>query len=85
VVCRRTRQWTCVFCVGHEEQAAAVVGGWGRSTPAATVLRYLARGPVYVLSPVVGIERLNIPSFQEAGYRLVSEGCGGFYQMVRKR
>ena len=47
--------------------------------------RYLARGPVYVLFPVVGIERLNTHSFQEAGYRLVPEGCGGFYQVVRKR
>jgi hypothetical protein len=47
--------------------------------------RYLASGQVYVLFPVVGIGRLNAPSFEEAGYRLVPEGCGAFYEVVRKR
>jgi hypothetical protein len=47
--------------------------------------RYLAKGPVYVLFPVVGIERLNARSFEEAGYRLDVEGCGPFYEVVRER
>jgi hypothetical protein len=47
--------------------------------------RYLAKGPVYVLFPVAAIERLNAPSFEEAGYRLVPEGCGTFYEVVRER
>jgi hypothetical protein len=47
--------------------------------------RYLAKGAVYVLFPVVDIERLNAPSFEEAGYRLIFEGCGAFYEVARQR
>jgi hypothetical protein len=47
--------------------------------------RYLAKGAVYVLFPVVDIERLNAPSFEEAGYRLIFEGCGAFYEVARER
>jgi hypothetical protein len=47
--------------------------------------RYLAKGAVYVLFPVVDIERLNAPSFEEAGYRLIREGCGAFYEVERER
>jgi 4-amino-4-deoxy-L-arabinose transferase-like glycosyltransferase len=47
--------------------------------------RYLAKGAVYVLFPVVDIERLNAPSFEEAGYRLIREGCGAFYEVARER
>jgi Protein O-mannosyl-transferase TMEM260-like len=47
--------------------------------------RYLARGAVYVLFPVVDIERLNAPSFKAAGYRLIPEGCGAFYEVARER
>jgi hypothetical protein len=47
--------------------------------------RYLAWGPVYVLFPVVDIERLNASSFEAAGYRLVPEGCGTFYEVTRQR
>jgi hypothetical protein len=34
---------------------------------------------------VVDIERLNAPSFEEAGYRLIPEGCGAFYEVARER
>jgi hypothetical protein len=47
--------------------------------------RYLARGAVYILFPVVDIERLNAPSFEAAGYRLIPEGCGAFYEVARER
>ena len=47
--------------------------------------RYLAKGAVYILFPVVDIERLNAPSFEEAGYRLIFEGCGAFYEVARER
>src|SRR5215210_6226982 len=47
--------------------------------------RYLAKGPVYILFPVVDIERSNAPSFEEAGYRLVPEGCGAYYEVVTRR
>jgi hypothetical protein len=47
--------------------------------------RYLAKGAVYVLFPVVDIERLNAPSFAAAGYRLVPEGCGAFYEVAKER
>ena len=47
--------------------------------------QYLAKGPVYVLFPVVNVERLNAPSFEEAGYQLVPEGCGTSYVMVKER
>jgi hypothetical protein len=47
--------------------------------------RYLAEGAVYVLFPVVDIERLNAPSFEAAGYRLIPEGCGAFYEVARER
>jgi hypothetical protein len=47
--------------------------------------RYLAKGAVYVLFPVVVIERLNAPSFEAAGYRLIPEGCGAFYEVARQR
>jgi Na+-transporting methylmalonyl-CoA/oxaloacetate decarboxylase beta subunit len=46
--------------------------------------RYLAKGPVYVLFPVMGIERSNAPSFDAAGYRLVPEGCGAFYEVLKE-
>jgi hypothetical protein len=44
--------------------------------------RYLAKGPVYILFPVVDIERLNAPSFEKAGYRLIPAGCGPLYEVV---
>jgi hypothetical protein len=47
--------------------------------------QHLAKGPVYTLFPVVIVERLNAPSFDEAGYQLVPEGCGTSYAMVRER
>ena len=47
--------------------------------------RYLAEGAVYALFPVEDIERLNAPSFEAAGYRLIPEGCGAFYQVARER
>ena len=47
--------------------------------------RYLAKGAVYILFPVVGMERLNAPSFEEAGYRLIPERCGAFYEVARQR
>jgi hypothetical protein len=47
--------------------------------------RYLARGAVYILFPVADIERLNAPSFEAAGYRLIPEGCGAFYEVARER
>jgi hypothetical protein len=47
--------------------------------------RYLAKGAVYVLFPVVDIERLNAPSFAATGYRLVPEGCGAFYEVAKER
>jgi Protein of unknown function (DUF2723) len=47
--------------------------------------RCLAKGAVYVLFPVVDIERLNAPSFEAVGYRLVPEGCGAFYEVARER
>jgi hypothetical protein len=47
--------------------------------------RYLAEGAVYILFPVVDIERLNAPWFEAAGYRLVPEGCGAFYEVARER
>jgi hypothetical protein len=47
--------------------------------------RHLAKGAVYTLFPVVDIERLNAPSFEEAGYRLIPEGCGAFYEVSRGR
>jgi hypothetical protein len=47
--------------------------------------RYLAKDAVYVLFPVVDIERLNAPSFEAAGYRLIPEGCGAFYEVARER
>jgi hypothetical protein len=28
---------------------------------------------------------LNAPSFEEAGYRLIPEGCGAFYEVSRGR
>jgi hypothetical protein len=47
--------------------------------------RHLAKDAVYILFPVMDIERLNAPSFEEAGYRLIPEGCGTFYEVVRDR
>jgi hypothetical protein len=47
--------------------------------------RHLAKGAVYTLFPVVDIERLNAPSFEAAGYRLIPEGCGAFYEVARER
>ena len=47
--------------------------------------RYLAKDAVYILFPVVDVERLNAPSFEEAGYRLIPEGCGAFYEVARER
>jgi len=47
--------------------------------------QHLAKGPVYILFPVVIVERLNAPTFDEAGYQLVPEGCGTSYAMVRER
>jgi hypothetical protein len=47
--------------------------------------QHLAKGPVYVLFPVVKVERLNAPSFEEAGYQLVPQGCGTSYVRVRER
>ena len=47
--------------------------------------RYLAKGAVYALFPVVDLERLNAPSFEAAGYRLIPEGCGAFYKVARER
>jgi len=47
--------------------------------------RYLAKDAVYILFPVVDIERLNAPSFEAAGYRLIPEGCGAFYEVSRER
>ena len=47
--------------------------------------RYLAKGPVYILFPTAHIERLNAPSFEEAGYRLVPERCGAYYGVVKER
>jgi hypothetical protein len=47
--------------------------------------RYLAEGAVYALFPVVDIERLNAPSFEAAGYQLIPERCGAFYEVARER
>ena len=47
--------------------------------------RYLAKDAVYILFPVVDVERLNAPSIEEAGYRLIREGCGAFYEVARER
>jgi hypothetical protein len=47
--------------------------------------RHLAKGAVYILFPVVDIERLNAPSFEAAGYRLIPEGCEAFYEVARER
>jgi len=47
--------------------------------------RYLAKGPVYLLFPVAEIERSNAPSFEEAGYRMIPEGCGNYYEVVKER
>jgi hypothetical protein len=47
--------------------------------------RHLAKDAVYILFPVEDIERLNAPSFEEAGFRLIPEGCGAFYEVVRER
>jgi hypothetical protein len=47
--------------------------------------QHLAKGRVYILFPVVNVERLNAPSFEEAGYQLVPEGCGASYVIVKER
>jgi hypothetical protein len=46
---------------------------------------HLAKSPVYILFPTADIERLNAPSFEEAGYQLVPERCGTFYEIVKER
>jgi hypothetical protein len=49
-----------------------------------TSQRYLAKGAVYVLFPELNIERLNAPSFERAGYRLIPEGCGAYYEVAKE-
>jgi hypothetical protein len=61
-------------------------GGWAARSDrwARETRQYLAKGPVYILFPTAGEERLNAPSFKRAGYRLVPEGCETFYEVTKE-